>query len=262
MSRAPARLRALIAWPAPYAAALARSLKDAGVDVTPTADLAAHLTVPGYYHVAYAGLAEWRGFSAKKRAALAGRVALLILGPAAATAADSEGVSACLRLPAELPPGECAALFAALHAALAEGWTLAQVAGGSGGRLAFDGAEPAWPAIEPAPRPRPPEGARGGWRDDGRYRDNAGPGAGYGPGTIIVNGDAVFGNKLVQHAAGDQINITRGSNAAKLEQDAGGDQVNVNRTGGGAPAAGGTCRACGAALTPPGKFCGKCGEKQ
>lgn len=294
MTAAPHPLRVLLAWPEPAASDLWRGLQTLGtlVDVTraPAAELADFLRVAGYYHVLYVTPDHWRGLSPRQRARLAGRVCLVVLGPGQALAGDAEGMPSCLYMPAGQTAAEGVALCRALHQALSEGWRMSEIVASSTGRLVLAGDEPAWPSspdarhagsaaqASSAPgRAVTVVDAQGGAvaigpaaqavnvAPGGSYieRQTVTAGSGIAIGSIVVKGDMVAGNKVVQHAEGDQININRGAPAAgKLAQSAGGDQVNVNRMDGApAPDAADTCPKCGEPVEPEHRFCLQCGAE-
>ncbi len=288
MSAAPHPLRVLLAWPEPAATDLWRGLQAQGpqVDVTraPAAELADYLQVAGYYHVLHVTPEHWRGLPPRQRARFAGRVCLVVLGPGPAAASDAEGAASCLYLPANQPAAEGVALYLAFHRSLSEDWRVSEVAADSGGRLVLAGGEPAWPAA--GAQYQPARGRQVNAVDASGGAVAIGPGAkatkiaaggtyierqtvtsasGVAVGQIVVLGDAVSGDKVVHHAAGDQVNINRGAPAAgKLEQNAAGDQVNVNRTGGAptsASSAAKTCPTCGEPVQPGHRFCQGCGRQ-
>lgn len=295
-AQAPQPLRVLLAWPEPAATDLWRGLQALGplIDVTraPTAELADYLQVAGYYHVLHVAPDHWRSLPLRQRGRLAGRVCLVVLGPGPAAASDAEAAAACIYLTSSRTPAEGVALCQALHQALSEGWPASEIAASSGGRLVLVGGEPTWP---PLPDARPAVGAAQADPIQGRSLHVVdaqggavaiGPGAratnvaaggtyieqqtvtsgsGIAIGSIVVRGDMVAGDKVVHHAAGDQININRGAPAAgKLDQRAEGDQVNVNRMGGvptPASSAAKTCPTCGEPVQPGHRFCQGCGRQ-
>ena len=288
MSAAPHPLRVLLAWPEQAATDLWRGLQTLGpqVDVTraPAAELADYLQVAGYYHVLHVTPDHWRGLPLRQRARFAGRVCLVVLGPGQALAGDAEGTPSCLYMPSGQTATEGVALCQAVHQALSEGWRISEIIASSAGRLVLAGGEPAWPAA--GAQYQPAHGRQVNAVDASGGAVAIGPGAkainvapggsyieqqtvtagsGIAIGSIVVKGDMVAGDKVVQHAEGDQVNINRGAPAAgKLEQNAGGDQVNVNRMGGGpvpASSAARICPTCREPVQPGHRFCQGCGRQ-
>lgn len=291
-ARAPQPLRILLAWPEPAATELWRVLQALRpqVDVTraSAAELADHLQVACYYHVLHVTPDQWRALPPRQRGRLAGRVCLVILGPGPAATDDAAGIPSCLYAPVETSEAEGVALFQAMHQVLAEGWHLAEIVANSRGRLALAGGEPAWPApaapAEVDTQNPPAHGravnvvdAQGGAvalgpsakainvGAGGSYieQQTVTTGSGIAIGSIVVRGDMVAGDKVVHHAAGDQINVNRGAPpAGKTEQNAGGDQVNINRMSTTPPAGAPkprTCSKCGELVEPEHRFCLHCG---
>jgi len=285
----PRPLRILLAWPEPAATMLWRALQplhpDADVTLTPMAEVHGFLRDAGYFHVLHIDLADWRALTPQRRRWLAARVCLIVLGPGSPAPGDLEGAASCVYLPAVTTAEDGIALLATLHGLLAQGWRISEIIAKSGGRLALAGGEPAWPE---APSGQPPSDATPDRPMSGRAVNvvdapggavaigqgakatNVAAGgtyiekqtvradAGVAIGQIVVLGDSVAGDKIVHQAAGDQVNINRGTPpVAKLEQKAGGDQVNVNRTA--VTPAVKKCAQCGQPVRADDRFCQSCG---
>jgi hypothetical protein len=272
------RLRLLVALPEAAALALSRSLRPlrdrSAVDVAiaTVPEVGSYLRTAGFYHVLYLSPVDWRRLPAEDRRRYAARIPLLALGPETAIPADMSEAISCLYLPHAESPEAAAALFAAAHALMAEGWSLAECVANSRERLALWGIEPAWGSgASELPQARP-----------GPVTAGLQPGLGIEEvliGRVTVQGDMIGGDKVVFQATGDQV-IRANVTAAKIEQQAGGDQVNINRTTGSAQeirqAAGGeqvninrapaqeqmhslACQVCGAGAEPSLRFCQSCG---
>ncbi len=229
---APPSLRVLIAWPESDGSALRRALirgsPKSDVTCTDVSVLSHHLSEPGFYHVLYLRLADWRALPTPTRQKFARRVTLLILGPEPASPTDVGDVGTCLYFTAELRIAEAVTSLAEMHSQLMLGWALSRCAAESQGRLALLGPDDCWPEGKAeVDAPSSTSLARN------VPRSGVLP-AGVGIGEMHVAGDVVYGPKTIHHAEGDQV-IRAEVSGGKLVQQAGGDQSNVNRLTGDVP---------------------------
>lgn len=284
----PAPLRVLLAWPEPARTRLWRGLRRLGVDATLSTpvEMRSWLQTTDYYHMLYLAPADWRALSASQRASLARAVTLIVLGPAAANAADLTTARAGLYFVTELEPTAWLAALTALHRSLALGHALPASAAAAAGALIFVGDAACWPEPQPASRaaattPAPPP-------TTGSKQPLMPATAAVAVAQLNIAGDYVNGDKSTVSATGDQIVHLKDIAPAKLEMRAGQDQVNIVRSGGApgqltqtaaaaqvniqrtatatAPsadtaAAARTCPECGQALAPAHHFCSNCGRE-
>lgn len=284
----PASLRILLAWPEPARALLWRALRQVRVDITlsTAAEVRSWLQVADYYHMLYLAPTDWRALPASQQASLGRAVALIVLGPAAAAAADLQAARAGLYFVSELESAAWLAALTAFHRALTLGHALPASTAAAAGALAFVGDAACWPEPQPASRaaattPAPPP-------TTGSKQPLMPATAAVAVAQINIAGDFVEGDKSTVSATGDQIVQMQDSAPAKLEMRAGQDQVNIVRSGGapdhltqtaaaaqvniqrlaastapstGTPAAARTCPECGGVLGPTHRFCSNCGRE-
>ena len=287
----PSPLRVLLAWPEPARTRLWRGLRRLGVDATLSTpvEMRSWLQTTDYYHVLYLAPADWRALAASQRASLARAVTLIVLGPAAANAADLTTARAGLYFVTELEPTAWLAALTALHRSLALGHALPASAAAAADALTFVGDAACWPDPQSAPQVAAartaapaPLAARPS------IAQSLPATATVAVARLHIAGDYVNGDKSTVSATGDQIVHLKDAAPAKLEMRAGQDQVNIVRSSGApgqltqtaaatqvniqrtatatAPsadtaAAARTCPECGQALAPAHHFCSECGRE-
>lgn len=290
-SQSPSPLRVLLAWPEPARTWLWRGLRRLGVDVTLTTpvEMRSWLQSTDYYHMLYVAPTDWRALPASQQASLGRAVALIVLGPAAAAAADLQAARAGLYFVTELEPTAWRAALTALHRSLALGHALPASTAEAASALVFVGDAACWSDPQSAPQVAASRtAAPTPLAAQPSIAQSLPATATVAVAQINIAGDFVEGDKSTVSATGDQIVQMQHSAPAKLEMRAGQDQVNIVRSGGAhdqlkqtaaaaqvniqriatstaptadTPAAARTCPECGQALDPAHRFCSNCGRE-
>lgn len=254
--------QALLAWPEPHNTALWRALRALTpllkVTFANSSTLATHLGATDYYHMLHLSPLQWRAFGTAEQQRIAGHIPLIILGPEAALAEDLACARGGLYFPETQPLAAALDVVCEFHARLAEGRTLGEALAATQGLMALVGNARCLDMETPA-APEPASKATAVNAPGPAVIGVVGPNSGIAIGQIIVKGDAVSGNKTVQQAGGDQVNINRiGDSSGGIAQGAAGNQVptspKVERRQ--------VCRACGwVAESGNYSFCQHCGAK-
>jgi len=252
----------LLAWPEPHNTALWRALRALAplisVNYAHSATLAAHLGATDYYHILHLSPLQWRAFPPAEQQRIAVRIPLIILGPEATLAEDLVCARAGLYFPETQPIEVAVNVVCEFHARLVEGYTLGSALAATQGCLALVGNARCMDT-DTAPTPGPPSKATTASAPAVPAASVAGGNSGIAIGRINVGGDAVMGNKYVQQASGDQVNISRIGDAA------GGNLEGAMRNS--CPASYNTepqrvCRDCGNVVeSAVYRFCQRCGTE-
>lgn len=206
----------LLAWREPHNTALWRALRARAplmkVTFANPDTLAAHLGATDYYHVLHLSPVQWRAYSSAEQHRVADHIPLIILGPEAALAEDLACARGGLYFPETQPLEAALDAICEFHAQLAEGRTLENAAAATRGLMALVGNARCLDA-ETATASGFPNQAPTVSTPTAPAVSMSGTSASIAIGQINVQGDAVVGNKHVQTAGGDQVNINRAGGA-------------------------------------------------